>query len=50
MDDTVRGFLLSILQLAEIMAEIGAPGADDHLQDLKQLLKQDDKETDDGKE
>lgn len=49
MDDTVKGFLISILQLAEIMAEIGAPGADDHVQDLKQLLKQDDRD-DDGKE
>ena len=45
-DDIAKGFLIRILKLAEIMAELGAPGADDQVQELKQLLKQDDKETD----
>ena len=50
MDDIAKGYLIRILKLAEIMAEIGAPGADDQVQELKQLMKQYDKEIDDDKE
>jgi hypothetical protein len=48
MDDIAKGFLIRILKLAEIMAELGAPGADDQVQELRQLLAQG--ENDDGKD